>query len=314
VLNAEGIRGRGGQPSPARPGGRGLRRLRDGPWLFLLPAAIYLGATALYPLYMLVRMALSDVRPINILGTWPYVGLDTFRGVLGSSDFWSALRVTVYFTGALLVLDLGIGFLAALAMRSSRRLGNVALTLMMLVWSLPPIVNGTVWKFMLQGDGLINAALQRVGLPEVVWLGNPGVTLWSLVGVVTWASIPFAATVIRAALLGIPPELLEAAAIDGAGRWGSVRHVVLPLLRPVLLVLALLVVVYAFRSFDFIYVITKGGPGTATTTLPFLAYKQSFQLFNFGTGAATAVAAMAVVIALAAGYLIASGRGEEELR
>jgi multiple sugar transport system permease protein len=117
-----------------------------------------------------------------------------------------------------------------------------------------------------------------------------------------WAVIPFNALVFRAALLNINPEVFEAAALDGANRSKEVRYIMVPSVRPTMLVLLVLTIVYGFRSFDFIYVMTYGGPGTATNTLPFLGYLQAFSRFNFGLGASTSLVAVLVVLVLAVLY------------
>jgi len=126
--------------------------------------------------------------------------------------------------------------------------------------------------------------------------------------VTVWVTVPFAAVVFRAGLMDLPMEVLEAAEIDGAGRWQSFWRITLPLLRPVVLVLAVLIVVYAFRSFDLLYAMTQGGPGTSSTTLPYLAYKEAFQQFDFSTGAAVAVISLMIVSVLAAVYVRVSHR------
>jgi multiple sugar transport system permease protein len=116
-------------------------------------------------------------------------------------------------------------------------------------------------------------------------------------------AVPFATIVYRAALLDIPQELLEAAAVDGAVPHEIIRHIILPLLRPVMIVLGVVTVVYAFRSFDFIYIMTSGGPGTVSTTLPFLAYRLAFQSYRYSLGAATALVAVGIVLVLAFVYI-----------
>ena len=210
------------------------------------------------------------------------------------------------------MVDLVIGFgVARLLARQGSRLIGAVLALMVLVWALPPVVSGSVWKFLLAGDGAVNAVLVAIGLGPVGWLSSPDLALGAVSLVAAWASLPFAVLIIRGGLLAIPPEILEAAELDGAGPWKLSRYVLLPLLRPTLAVLAILVILYAFRSFDFVYVMTQGGPGRITNTLPYLAYQTSFKTFSFGAGAAVAVLAMLVIVFLAIPY-VASLRREEQ--
>ncbi|BDZ47468.1 hypothetical protein GCM10025866_33770 [Naasia aerilata] len=184
---------------------------------------------------------------------------------------------------------------------------------MVFIWALPPVVNGSVWKFLLGDAGLINVALEGAGIIHVPlqFLYDEKVALVAISLVNSWAVLPFNALVFRAGILGISPEILEAARIDGASRWQEIVHVIAPSVRSTALVLAVLTIVYGFRSFDFIYVMTKGGPGTATSTLPFLSYQQAFGRYDFGMGAATAVLSVLLVLVLAVVYA-RSVRSEEE--
>ncbi len=247
-------------------------------------------------------MALSDVGPATLIGSWEFVGLANIAEVLGSDAFWSAAKATAIFTAVLLVVDLGIGYVAASVLAHPSRLTGAVLSLMVFVWALPPLVSGSVWKFLLAGDGLVNATLNVFGLASVDWLSSPNLALWSVSLVAAWASLPFAILIIRGGLLAIPRDVLEAAALDGAGPIRQAVQIIIPLLRPTLAVLIILIFLYAFRSFDFVYVMTSGGPGTVTTTLPFLAYEEAFRTYSFGIGAAVASVSMLVIALLAVPY------------
>jgi multiple sugar transport system permease protein len=140
-------------------------------------------------------------------------------------------------------------------------------------------------------------------LPAVLWLADGRLPLVAVALVNAWASVPFATIVYRAALMDIPQELIEAAAVDGAVPRQIILRIIVPLLRPVIVVLTVVTIVYAFRSFDFIYIMTSGGPGTVSTTLPFLAYREAFQVYKYSVGAATAVIAVLIVLVMALVYM-----------
>lgn len=271
---------------------------------FLLPAFVVSLALSVYPVVQLVRMGVSEVGPTTILGDWNYVGLDNLRQVLANQIFWDAAWATVVFTGVLLISDLVVGFIAARILAKDSRLTNAVLSLMVFVWALPPLVSGSVWKYLLAGDGAINAVLEGLGIGRIDWLSSPELALLSVSLVAAWASIPFATLIIRGGILSIPREILEAAALDGAGARQAAVHILIPLLRPTLAALVILIILYAFRSFDFVYVMTQGGPGRLTTTLPYLAYQTSFKTFEFGTGAAIAMLSMSVIAVLAIPYVL----------
>ncbi|WP_375001884.1 carbohydrate ABC transporter permease [Aeromicrobium sp. CTD01-1L150] len=279
---------------------RRVRRPRLAP--YLVPAVAVCVLLGVYPLFEMVRMALSDVGPATLIGSWEFVGLANIAEVLGSDAFWSAAKATAIFTAVLLVVDLGIGYVAASVLAHPSRLTGAVLSLMVFVWALPPLVSGSVWKFLLAGDGLVNATLNVFGLASVDWLSSPNLALWSVSLVAAWASLPFAILIIRGGLLAIPRDVLEAAALDGAGPIRQAVQIIIPLLRPTLAVLIILIFLYAFRSFDFVYVMTSGGPGTVTTTLPFLAYEEAFRTYSFGIGAAVASVSMLVIALLAVPY------------
>lgn len=284
-----------GEKHPARPSGRSPY------WRFFVPAGVFLVATAAYPLATLLRMAFGGVTLSNLGGGYGWVGLANFRSVIDEPNFYSSLRLTGYFTGALLAVDLILGYVVAEALRRPSRLATVTQSVLMVSWALPVLVTGTIWRFLLLNNGVLNTLLQPLGIGTILWLASAKVALWGVLIAVAWASLPFCATVIRGGMLSVPLDTLEAARVDGAGRWSLATKVVLPQMRSTIGTLAVLIITYGFgASFGFIDVMTAGGPGTATTTIPVLAYNDSFQTFQFGAGAALAVMAMAIVVVLAA--------------
>ncbi|UFU03714.1 sugar ABC transporter permease [Ruania suaedae] len=291
---------------PARrpgPGQARKRRRRLSPHApFALPAVVVLGLFSLYPLIQLLRMSVSDVSTSNLGQDWAFVGLQNYLDGFASGATGDALARTAIFVLAVTILGMIGGFAAAAALRTKGWWSSVLLSLMVFAWALPPVVNGSVWKFLLASDGLANSIVTGLGFSERPFLYDQYWALGSVAVVNAWAVIPFNTLVFRAALLQIDREQFEAAALDGASRWQEVRHIMLPAVRPTSLVLLILTVVYGFRSFDFIYVMTYGGPGTATNTLPFLGYLQAFTRYDYGLGASTSVLAVAMVLLLAVVY------------
>lgn len=296
---------------PARPGrpptvapvvSRRRGRPRSPHLLYALPAAVALALLSVYPLVQLVRMSVSAVNASTLNGAWELVGLDNYLAGWEQGVTQAALGRTLLYVLVVTVVGIGGGVGAAIAMRASTRPVAFLLGLMVFVWALPPVVNGSVWKFLFADKGLLNALVDLVGAGPVPFLYDQDLALLSVAFVNSWALVPFNVLVYRAAILNIPEETFEAAALDGASAWQGIRHVLLPSLRPTTLVLLVLTVVNAFRSFDFIYVMTKGGPGTATTTLPFQSYLQAFVQYDFGAGSATAVVAVVLVALLAVVY------------
>jgi multiple sugar transport system permease protein len=282
--------------------------------LFLLPAAVVMGVLGLFPLLQLVWMSLNDVTQATInADAWQLNGLSNYVEGFASGESGPALVRTLVVVAVVTVLGMALGFAAAVALRTQGRWSGFLLALMVFVWALPPVVNGSVWKFLLGDAGLVNTMVMALGRDTPVpFLYD---TRWALVSVAfvgAFAVVPFNALVYRAALMTIDPEVFEAAALDGADRWGEIRHIMIPFVRSTTLVLLVLTIVYGFRSFDFIYVMTYGGPGTATNTLPFLGYLQAFSQYDYGLGAATSVLAVLAVLVLAAVYARSIRKEESE--
>lgn len=275
-------------------------------WPFAAPAMVYLVALSVYPLLELVYMSLCHVTARNVVsGGWTFVGTANFGVVLHSRVFYSSALNTVEFVTIVVGFSMSVGLLAAVFLQEDSWLSRLVLTIMVFVWAMPPVVLGSLWKFLLLREGTLNAALQTLGVlrAPILWLTREHLVLISVALVNAWAVIPFITLVYRAALLNLPGDLQEAAAMDGVRPWRRFVWITFPLLMPATLILSILTVVYAFRSFDFIYVMSSGGPGVASTTLPFLSYKLSFMLYKFGYGAAVAVLTIVFVLVMAPLYL-----------
>lgn len=293
---------------------RPQRRIRDvisrNPIGYTIPMVVLLCGFAVYPIFVLFRMSFSDVGPSNIVGHWDFVGFQNYVGHLTSSELWRSLARTLGICALLLCANLIFGFIIASILSVRGRTSSIVLAITVFIWALPPLVSGTVWRFLLDDDGAVNAALGLVGISSISWLSNPSLALWAVGAVIVWANLPFSTLIFRGGLMGIPQDLIEAAAIDGAGYWRTRLSIVLPLLRPTIWILAILTVIYAFKSFDFFYVLTQGGPGTATYTLPVQAYYDAFDNYNMSSGATVAVLSMVIVAIFAVPY-VRSIRGED---
>lgn len=278
--------------------------------LFALPLAVILAIFVAYPMFELVRMSLSDVRPATLLREWPFVGLANFADLLSNADFLGALWHTLVFALVVLVFGVGGGLVAALALARPGRLRGFTYGLLVLLWTLPPIVSGSTWKFLLSSDGFLNGALVGLGLVEepVLFLIDGPLPLLSVAFVAAWVCVPFATIAYRAALLDVPKEYYEAAEVDGAGPIARFRHITWPHLRPTSYIVSILLLSYAVRSFDFAFVMTGGGPGTASTTLPLLGYLTAFTAFDYSGGAAIAVITVVALIFFALPYARSLGR------
>jgi multiple sugar transport system permease protein len=279
---------------------------------FSAPAAALLAVLSLYPLVVLVQMSVDDVTITNLLRYWPYVGFRNFQDQLTDPTFRTVAVQTLILVTAILILTLVLGFLLAMVLRENTRLNRITQTTMILVWTLPPIVAGSLWKFLLASDGGLSDLLVRMHVLDhpTAFLSQSSTALAAVTAVTLWSSAPFAVMVIKSAILDVPRDVIDAARVDGASTRQVVTSVIVPMIRPTLLILGVLSVVGAFKAFDFIYVMTRGGPGTSSTTIPFLGYLLAFQNYQFGAAGAVSVLAMLVVLVLAMGYIYAVRREE----
>ena len=270
----------------------------------MAPAVVTLAALALYPGLWVLWLSLQQRIPI--FGISRFVGLEHFAFLAADPRFWNAARVTVTFTVASVALELALGLLVALALWRQQAGRRVALSLLLLAWALPSVVTAKLFEWLYHPSaGLVNLLL---GGRAWNWLGDPALALPALILADVWRTMPFVALLCYARLLTIPPEIYEAARVDGASRTAMLTFVTLPLLRAILLVALLFRTLDALRAFDLMYVLTGGGPAGTTETLTVFAYRSLFQTLQLGFGSAISVAVFVVVMAIAAGYLRALRR------
>lgn len=276
--------------SSRRPGPRrgGLKWERFFQLMFLVPAAVYLLLFFGYPVVKNIIMSFQAYTTTTFYtGVAPWVGIQNYAKVIGSQIFGTALLNTALFTIGSIVAQFALGLACALFFRRHFPLSGLLRSLLLLPWLLPLIVSSAVWKWILDQDsGVLNQGLHAFGIGSVPWLTSTSVALLTVIGVNVWIGIPFNTTILYGGLQDIPPELYEAAALDGATGWKAFRSITWPLLRPVVSVTLVLGVVYTIKVLDIILGLTNGGPANATQTIATQSYDLSFKQFEFGQGAA----------------------------
>jgi multiple sugar transport system permease protein len=279
-----------------------------------LPAVALVALAFVYPLGYTLDTSFHDVRIGNVVGGGaPWVGLENWHEVLGDSRFQHALLVSAIYTTASIGIAFVVAFGLALLLAEPFPGSGAMRALLLLGWVLPTVVSANVWRWMLDGDyGVLNFVLENAGLIDgpQFWLTDPGTALVGAILVTVWITVPFDLVLLIAGLQAIPRHLHEAAASDGATAWQRFRHITLPLMRPVSLVVILLSFIYTFRTFDNIYVLTRGGPGDATSIVPVYAYQETFRFFRFGEGAVATSVLLVISLVLCLGYFALSRREE----
>jgi multiple sugar transport system permease protein len=303
----------GGMLTPPRPrvGGRRLRRA-GAPYLYVVPALLFLLAVELYPIAYNLRNSLVGLDIGTFLsGDAPWVGLDNYRSVIDDPAFQHAVGVSLVFTVACIALQFSLGLALALFFAKPFPGSTTLRALLVLGWLLPGVVTGNLFRWMFDGDsGVVMWLVSALGFGDHAWLVNPESALWVAVATNVWVGIPFNMILLLPALQAIPQGLYEAAEVDGASAWQRFRHITLPLLRPAALSVILLGVIYTFKVFDLIYVLTGGGPVDATTVLPIYIFDLSLEFFRFGEGAAASTLLLVAMLVVAAGYLWLARREE----
>lgn len=301
-----------------RPGARALGRLSLSRrrsielWSFLTPAIVFFAVFFLFPLGYGVFMSTTDFTTGTFFtGKAPFVGLDNFVSIFQSPVLGTAIFNTILITVVSVSAELVIGL--ALALLFNRVFpGSRWLPLLILIpWLLPSVVVATVWKWMLSGDGAVNAILKTLGLPTNTWLADPGTALWFVIVVAIWASLPYWSTILSAALKQVPADQLEAAQLDGAGPWKRLIHIVVPSIWPVISVLVIMSVVYSLLIVDLVLVLTSGGPANSTVTLGLLSYRAAFSTFDFGEAGAYGILLLLISLVFALVYTWLSARREK---
>ena len=311
-----------------RLSGMSPARRRDGPlrgrigyerpsFAFLLnsPALIVIVLLVGYPIVNSVWVSLHryNLKRPNV---FRFVGLDNYAQILASDEFWSALWITLEFTTLVVTLVVLLGIAIALLLNETFPGRGILRTLILVPWAIPPVVNGLMWQWIYDSKvGALNGLLFSLGVIDEYrgWLSHPMLALLALAWADVWNMVPLAVILLLAALQRIPGELYDAARVDGGNAFHLFRYVTFPWLAQPLLVVLILQTMSAIRAFDVIYVLTAGGPGTATTTLTWKTYLVTFENLDFGLGNAYAYSVSLITFALALIYFrLLYRRGEFE--
>jgi multiple sugar transport system permease protein len=281
-----------------------LRRLE--PYGFLTPVMLLMVVLMIVPILMVIRYSLLDnviMSPRSVV-----VGLRNYSTILGDPAFHTAARNTAVFTGVSVVAHMVLGLGFAMLLNTSllgRRTKTFFRTIFVMPWLLTVAIIAILWRLMLDPNGVINYGLQQVGLMDtpIAWLSDLDLALPAVTFINIWAGYPFFMVSLLAGLQGIPSDLYEAAAVDGASWLRRFRHVTLPSLQPILISMALLDVIWTSQQFPLIWMTTGGGPLDRTEVLSTYTYKQAFSEYQFSMASASAVLMLVVAMVLAGFYV-----------
>lgn len=284
------------------------------PYWLISPSVIITLLIVFYPMLQAVWTSFYDFVLFKPKST-AFVGLNNYIALMQDPVFWTAFWNTCIWIGLTVPLQMALGLLTALLLNREFPWRGLARALVIIPWALPSVVIALMWRWIYDPNtGVLNDILLNLSMigEAVPWLADPNIALYAIIATLTWQGFPFFAIMILAGLQGIPKSQYEAASIDGASSWRQFINVTLPGIAPVLATAGLLRVIWVANSMDVIFVMTGGGPGYSTYTLPLYAFVNARQNLNFGYGTAIAVLFTLILGAFVILYLARTMREVEK--
>jgi multiple sugar transport system permease protein len=294
--------------STTRPGARDQARTRSRlgslkarrillAYALVAPVVLWRFATSVYPFVYTAYLSFFDRSPVR--RSFDFVGLGNYTALVQDPDVHNTIVFTVIFTIVSVSLQLIYGLATAELLNRRFPFRNVARAVNLLPWAMPAIVTGVaaVWIFN-QDYGLVDDLLWRVGGGRPLWLSDVAHARLAVTFTDVWKNTPFLAVIFIGGLQGIPTELYEAARVDGANGLRAFRHITLPLLMPLIVSVSIFIAIYRVLTFDIVYALTGGGPGTATSLMSYVVYLQAFRVLNFGYASALAMVLFFMVLVI----------------
>lgn len=273
------------------------------PLLLMGPITIFLLSITVFPTIYALVISLQHYELTNPLGR-VFIGFENYISLFSDSRFWNAVKVTLIFLVGSLFFEMILGFLLALLISRNFRGNRFVKSVFLLPTITTPVVVGLIWIMMYDPQfGVINYFLTSIGLDPQNWLAKSDAAIWALIAVDVWEWTPFVALVLLAGLQSLPLEPYEAAKVDGANSIQSFFHITLPQMKHYIIIAFIFRFMDAFRWFDTIYVMTKGGPGTATETLNMFGYLTGFEFLNMGYAAAIGIVMLIMMIVISQGFI-----------
>jgi multiple sugar transport system permease protein len=269
-------------------------------YLMAAPGLLALFLVILFPIFFTVYTSAFDytlIQPTHDV----FTGLGHYERAFENREFGQSLWVTLRFVAAVVILEFLLGFTVALMLNTVERGKNVYYLILLFPLLMNPVVVGLIWRMFLHPVlGIVNYLLSVAGIGAINWLGDPTNAFWTLVLVDMWHQVSFMVILLLAGLSALPREPYEAARMEGASTLQTFLWVTLPLMRPVIMVTLLIRLIFAIRTYDLVYIMTRGGPGQATDLVSYFIYRQAFVGLNIGQAAALSVILMLIVLALTA--------------
>jgi multiple sugar transport system permease protein len=267
-------------------------------WMMTAPGLLLLSAVIAFPVGWALFTSLFEYT-LLAPGFHDFAGVRNYTQALADDGFRHAAWVTLTFIAAVVLLEFLLGFFVALMLNATERGRNAYYVILLCPLLMNPVVVGLIWRMFLHPTlGIVNYLLGEIGIAPVNWLGDADIAFWTVVLVDIWHQVSFMIVLLLAGLSALPAEPYEAARVDGANPLQSFWYITLPLMRPVIVVTLLIRVIFAIKTYDLIYIMTRGGPGTATDLVSYYIYRRAFVSLELGQACAMSGILLAVVVAV----------------
>jgi len=320
LIAGEGVAAAPGRGRRSRHPRRYTRQSRYAPAWLLSPAGIVIAAVIIAPLAFLVWTSFTDFNQRSLFtGEFHFVGIQQYVTTFANPQFWASTVITLGFTAALVIGSLVIGVgVAELMMRLGTVMRYVVTIVLIFAWGMPNVASTQVWNWLFQPlYGVVNWMLTQLrifgDLTNLAWSNNTWLALFNIWMLVVWQAVPFIALTTYAAQTQLDPALVEAARIDGASEKRIYFTIVLNYLKPTILLIAVLSIIWDFNVFNQIWLVTQGGPNNTTATLGIWTYLTAFNTFKIGTGSAISVITTVMLMIISGFYIRSLLRSGEDL-
>jgi multiple sugar transport system permease protein len=262
--------------------------------LFLAPAVAVIGTFVVYPIFAAAYVSLTSWNGYDPVKE--FIGLDNYVSLFHSGEFWNSLLVTVVYAVGVCTLSVVTGLAIAIVLDAPIRARGFYRSIYFLPTVTSSVAVAIVWRYMLDSSGYVNGVLESIGIQGPDWLQNRWLALGSLTLLTVWKNLGLNIILYLTALQALPRGIYEAAGLDGAGPWQQLRHMTIPLLRPMTFFVVVQALITSFQAFDLVYVLTGGGPQGGTEVLGMIMYREAFRLGHVGYGTAIALVTLVLVL------------------
>ena len=279
--------------------------------ILFFPAVICIGAVVIFPLYYSLVLSFTDTN-LRARGMGTFIGLENYITALTDEYFLKSIVTTLQYTVVSVIAELCVGYMIAGLLNKVKKGREFFFSIIIIPMMISCVAVGMIWRLLLHPElGIVNYLIELLGGTGRAWYGDAKYALGTLIFIDVWQETPYMTLLILAGLVSLPKDPYEAARIEGANVFQTFQKITLPLMKPTLIVATLLRAIGALKTYDLVYVITKGGPGTSTEVMTYNIYKQAYQYLNTGRAAAMSYILLAIILVISI-FFVRIGQEKQE--